>query len=802
MKVHETRSKSHASADEEGRMVTRSRNKKPKTNDNEESSQKSTKDIASEFAEFCKGVRNHLSIEEMRKILEANDADSAGPDDDVITRTEDIMFYGPLGRCPLCKGFFEFSVNRYVCKGSFSDWSKCPISTNDPPRNGNSVEIPEGIGDDHVREWIKNRTEYPKRVLADEKPLKDLMICLSGRLSRRYDYWREKIHKCGGKVSNTSRGVTCLVVPAGESGGSNKTAEALETGVPIVSEQWLIDSTESEEAKPLADYDMKPYLVPAAQGISWDAPDPVDEALQSLVGELKLYGKRGVYKDSCLDKGGGFVFEKDGIIYNCAFTLCDQVAGLNQYCIMQLIMLPNNHLHLYYKKSRVGTDPKAEERVEDFEDRTETAISEFVRLFEEITGNEFEPWKREKKFTKKPSKFFPLDMGDGFDVRYGGLSARKLGSAGLHCKLDPLVSSLVKILCSQAIYRYALMELTHDVLDLPVGMLSIVHLKRCEEELVKFREKLESVPELEMEKNAIWTEFSNKWFTLMPSSMPFIINSHEELADYVAAGYETIKDINVASRIIGDLTGPTVDDPLSDCYAKMGCEINPLEKESDDYKMIVKYLETTYEPVKLDGVEYGVSVENIFEVQSNPNESVSYDQIKNLPNKILLWCGTRSSNIVRHLNKGFQPAVCQIPAPGYMFGQAIVCSDASADAARYGFTGVDRPEGFLILAVASLGENITEISNFPEDVKELEEKKNGVKCVGKKKTEETEHFVWRDDMKVPCGKLVPSGKKDSPLEYNQYAVYYPKQVCMKFMVWVKYEEKNLEVDVPDRPAET
>lgn len=48
------------------------------------------------------------------------------------------------------------------------------------------------------------------------------------------------------------------------------------------------------------------------------------------------------------------------------------------------------------------------------------------------------------------------------------------------------------------------------------------------------------------------------------------------------------------------------------------------------------------------------------------------------------------------------------------FGRAIVCSDASAEAARYAFTGVDRPEGFLILAVFSLGEHVTEISTMPE----------------------------------------------------------------------------------------
>lgn len=31
-------------------------------------------------------------------------------------------------------------------------------------------------------------------------------------------------------------------------------------------------------------------------------------------------------------------------------------------------------------------------------------------------------------------------------------------------------------------------------------------------------------------------------------------------------------------------------------------------------------------------------------------------------------------------------------------------------------------------------------------------------------------------MKVPCGKLVPSGHDDSPLEFNEYAVYDPNQV--------------------------
>lgn len=53
------------------------------------------------------------------------------------------------------------------------------------------------------------------------------------------------------------------------------------------------------------------------------------------------------------------------------------------------------------------------------------------------------------------------------------------------------------------------------------------------------------------------------------------------------------------------------------------------------------------------------------------------------------------------------------------FGRAIVCTDAAAEAARYGFTAVDRPESFLVLAVASLGDEIKEFPSPPEVAKTL-----------------------------------------------------------------------------------
>lgn len=53
-------------------------------------------------------------------------------------------------------------------------------------------------------------------------------------------------------------------------------------------------------------------------------------SLAFMVLQLKLVGKRGVYKDTQLAEEGGKIYEKDGIIYNCAFSVCDITAGLNQ----------------------------------------------------------------------------------------------------------------------------------------------------------------------------------------------------------------------------------------------------------------------------------------------------------------------------------------------------------------------------------------------------------------------------------------------------------------------------------------
>ncbi|KAL9171429.1 hypothetical protein ABFS82_04G208100 [Erythranthe guttata] len=815
MKVHETRSQAHGTDE---RKVTRKQKAEAKTDaelspkkakiedeNEEENGQgqngKSIEAIKAEFEKFCKATSEHLSIKQMREILEANGQDSTLSDDAVVPRCQDILFYGPLDSCPVCGGPLEVSNNmNYSCKGVYSEWSTCTFTTTEPPRKDEPIKLPDSVKSSNVADLLREHQDVKSRPsrksTVTDKPFKGMMISLAGRLTRTHQYWKTKIEKHGGKVASSIIGVTCLVVSPAERerGGSSKVVEAMEKGIPIVREAWLSDSIEKKKPQPLDEYDVISDITVAGRDIPLYHQDPTEEALETITAELKVYGKRGVHKDTKLQDDGGQILEKDGILYNCAFTSSDKGRGVNDFCIVQLITVPESKLYMYYKRGKIGDSTAAEERLDEW-DNVDNAIKEFVKQFEGLTGNEFEPWEREKKIEKKMQMFFPIDLDDGVEIRHGGLGLRQLGVAAAHCKLDSKVANFMKVLCSQEIYRYALMETGLDFPDLPLGMVTDIHLKRCEEVLLEFLDKLKSNKETGQKAEALWSDFSQRIFTLLPSIRPYVFRDFHDIADHGAAAFETIRDINVASRLVGDMSGATLDDPLFDRYKKLGCAVSPVEKDTEDFKMIANYLEKTYEPVKVGEISYGVSIEDVFAVEVSACPSL--DEIKKLPNKTLLWCGTRSCNLLRHLQKGFLPAPCSLPVPGYMFGKAIVCSDAAAEAARYGFTAVDRPEGFLILAVASLGENITELTGPPEDSTELEEKKNGVIGLGRKKTDETEHFMWKNDIKVPCGKLIPSEHKDSPLEYNEYAVYDPKQVSIRFLVSVKFEEKDVEYDTAE-----
>lgn len=63
---------------------------------------------------------------------------------------------------------------------------------------------------------------------------------------------------------------------------------------------------------------------------------------------------------------------------------------------------------------------------------------------------------------------------------------------------------------------------------------------------------------------------------------------------------EALQDIEIASRLVG--FDADNDDSLDEKYKKLRCSMNPLPHDSEDYRLIEKYLLTTHAPTHTVGL--------------------------------------------------------------------------------------------------------------------------------------------------------------------------------------------------------
>ena len=114
--------------------------------------------------------------------------------------------------------------------------------------------------------------------------------------------------------------------------------------------------------------------------------------------------------------------------------------------------------------------------------------------------------------------------------------------------------------------------------------------------------------------------------------------------------------------------------------------------------MINKYLQTTHASTH---TSYELELADLFTLRSIP-EDLRYT--KDIPNKMLLWHGSRLTNFVGILSQGLRIAPPEAPVTGYMFGKGVYFADMSSKSANYCFTSRESSTGILLLCEVALGE--------------------------------------------------------------------------------------------------
>lgn len=723
-------------------------------------------------------LKEHVTTAELREMLEINGQDSTGSELDLRDRCADGMIFGPLASCPVCSGPLRYSGGVFRCHGHLSEWSKCSYSTCEPERIKRKWKIPEGKDNQFLTKWFKSQKgKKPVRIVppasgktsasgaangmsqsSQNENLGDLSVSISGVAKESIEEWKRKIEEAGGQFhSKIKKGVNCLVVSGLLDIQDAEMRKARRMKISIVREDYLVDCFKRQKKLP---FDL--YKVEATGEAS------------SMV-TVKVKGRSAVHEASGL-QDSGHILEDGKSIYNTTLSLSDLSTGVNSYYILQIIQEDKgSDCYVYRKWGRVGNEKIGGDKLENMS--KSDAIKEFKRLFLEKTGNPWEAWEDKKNFQKQPGRFFPLDIDYGVNKQ-----ATKSKRVDTDSQLASSLIELMKMLFNVETYRAAMMEFEINMSEMPLGKLSKHNIQKGFEALTEIQNLLNNDTHDPSIKESLIVDASNRFFTLIPSIHPHVIRDEDDFKSKVKM-LEALQDIEIASRLVGfDVDN---DDSLDEKYRKLQCNITPLPHDSEDYRLIEKYLKTTHAPTHTD---WTLELEEVFLLEREGELDKFAPHREKLGNRMLLWHGSRLTNFVGILSQGLRIAPPEAPVTGYMFGKGVYFADLVSKSAQYCYTDKKNPVGLMLLSEVALGE-IYELKKA-KYMDKPPKGKHSTKGLGKKVPQESEFVKWRDDVIIPCGKPVTSSVKASELMYNEYIVYDTAQVKMQFLLKVNFHHKR------------
>lgn len=720
-------------------------------------------------------LRKHVTASELREMLEINKQNSKGSELDLRDRCADGMLFGRLEKCPLCSGYLFYSGGMYKCSGFLSAWSKCSYSTTESVRVPGKWNIPEGSENEYLGKWFKSqKAKKPVRVLPPPTPgkpsgtpstkderLEDLKVAINGLPGQSMEEWRNKLEEVGGQIhEKVKKDTNCLVVGEMVNGQNAEVKKARRMKLPIVRENYLVDCLKRQKKLP---FDL--YKIEA-----------LGETSGSGVVTVKVKGRGAVHEASGL-QDTGHILEVGKSIYNTTLNLSDLSTGVNSYYILQIIEEDKGSgCYVFRKWGRVGNEKIGGSKLD--ERSKEDAIEEFGRLFLEKTGNTWQAWERKVDFKKRPGKFFPLDIDYGVNKEMVQRNDFKDSDS----KLARPLLELMKMLFNVETYRAAMMEFEINMSEMPLGKLSKSNIQQGFEALTEIQNLLSSSAYNPTVRDSLIVDASNRFFTMIPSVHPHVIRDEDDFKSKVKM-LEALQDIEIASRLVGFDTDNSV--PIDEKYKMLHCEMNPLPHNSEDYRLVEKYLQTTHAPTHSD---WSLELEEVFSLEREGEFDKFAPYRDKLKNKMLLWHGSRLTNFVGILSQGLRIAPPEAPATGYMFGKGVYFADLVSKSAQYCYTDKKNPVGLMILSEVALGE-VYELRGA-KYMDKPPRGKHSTKGLGKQVPQETEYVRWRDDVVVPCGKPVPSNVKATELNYNEYIVYNTAQVKMQFLLKVRFHHKR------------
>ncbi|UJR31675.1 hypothetical protein I4U23_019156 [Adineta vaga] len=506
---------------------------------------------------------------------------------------------------------------------------------------------------------------------------------------------------------------------------------------------------------------------------------PIEKSTMRTV--TTVIGKVPVDAECTSMLGKAHVYCEDGDIFDCMLNQTNVGNNNNKFYLIQL--LEENNCKKYYvwlRWGRVGYN--GQNNLEHFGCDLDDAKRFFCQKFSDKTKNDF--YYRDS-FTKYPGKYDYVQLDYNPSTSKDENHKKQLATfeqlKGLpvpESKLDKRLQNLIQLICNVRAMEEALLEMKFDASKNPLGKLSSTQIKAGYSALKVIETYIKT-----NKFNSAFIEANNTYYTRIPHefgrSTPPLIKTIQQLKQEIEL-LEALDDIEIAFTTLNTDTNTRLN-PIDQHYEQLKCKLQPIDKTTNIYQLIDKYLQSTHASTHQ---QYKMQIEDIFEVDRD-NEKQVFDDVGN---KMLLWHGSRLTNFASIISQGLRIAPPEAPVTGYMFGKGLYFADMSSKSANYCYPTPSKNTGLVLLSEVALGK-CNELLQADNNAHRLPEGLSSVKGLGSIAPNMKNAVTLEDDVVIPMGPVESTNvinSKGYTLNYNEYIVYDTKQVRMRYLIKLKF----------------
>lgn len=475
------------------------------------------------------------------------------------------------------------------------------------------------------------------------------------------------------------------------------------------------------------------------------------------------------------------VLQQGDEIYDAMLNQTNVGQNNNKFYVIQVLESDDGCRFLVYARwGRVGV--KGQERIDTYTSR-DSAIHEFEQKFYAKTKNH---WSERKEFICYPKSYMWLEMDYSEKERESFVEEKPNSALQIkprETQLEPRIAKFISLICNISMMKQQMMEIGYNAEKLPLGKLS-------KSTILKGYGVLKRIADvIGQSDRKLLEQLSGEFYTIVPHDFgfrkmrDFVIDTTQKLKCKLEM-VEALGEIEVATKLLKDDIGMQ-EDPLYSHYKRLHCDLIPLEADSKESNMILKYLKNTHAKTHSS---YTVDIIQIFRV-SRDGEAERFRKFSTAKNRMLLWHGSRLTNWTGILSQGLRIAPPEAPVTGYMFGKGVYFADMFSKSANYCCSTPSARNGVLLLCEVALGD-MAELLTANYNADKLPDGKLSTKGVGATAPDFSEAQTLEDGVVVPFGKPKEQVGPKGCLLYNEYIVYNVEQIRMRYVVQVNFDFKR------------